>query len=62
MRWIVVRLDQYTGDIAEHMHEYTNRGHAVSKVRGLVRKAWKLEVRKGTATSSDLPRYAIVKG
>jgi hypothetical protein len=38
--WNVVILSQYTGDIKEYIDTYSNRGHAIAKLKKLVRDAW----------------------
>ena len=53
MRYNVVRLKEYTGDIAEYLAEYTNRGHAIACLKGLERRAWE---------SGSSARYAIRRG
>jgi len=38
-RWTIWITSTYTGDVRELVAEYSNRGHAVAKLRGLRRRA-----------------------
>ena len=40
MLWHVVLLATHTGDVRERLYSYSNRGHAVSKYRGLTKRSW----------------------
>jgi len=53
MKWLVVMLKTYTDDVAEYVAEYSNRGHAIARYRGLCRRAW--------LARSEV-RYAIRRG
>ena len=37
-------LKTWTGDVAEYLHTYSNRGHAIAKLRGLLRHAKNSEI------------------
>ena len=39
-RWIVWTLKPWTGDLADPIAEYANRGHALAALKGLRRRAW----------------------
>lgn len=51
MIWWIVSLKPHTGDVAEYLYSYSNRGHAIARLRGLRRhaRASKMEfsIRKG---------------
>ena len=43
--WHVVILKTWVDDVAEYVQSYSNRGQAISKLRGLMRKAKASEIR-----------------
>ena len=51
MTWNIVLLKTHTNDIAEYVGAYSNRGHAIARLRGLMRRAIRPEL-----------RYAIRRG
>lgn len=40
MRWTIWTVKHWTGDLADMVGDYSNRGHAVARIRGLRRRAW----------------------
>jgi hypothetical protein len=40
MRWTIWVTKTHTGDLDYMVGDYSNRGHAVSRIRGLRRAAW----------------------
>lgn len=40
MTWTIWTIKPHTGDRADCVESYTNRGHALAKLRGLRRRAW----------------------
>lgn len=53
MTWNVVTLAKHTGDVRDYLFSYSNRGHALAKLRGLERRAY--------AAGKEI-RYAIRRG
>jgi hypothetical protein len=43
MRWEIWICSPFTGDPKLLVDSFSNRGHAVSRLRGLIRKAWQSE-------------------
>ncbi|MGH8651532.1 MAG: hypothetical protein ACREYE_04825 [Gammaproteobacteria bacterium] len=43
--WHVVILKTYVDDVAEYLATYSNRGQALAKLRGLMRRAKASEMR-----------------
>lgn len=41
MTWTIWTRKLYTGDRADWIATYTNRGHALARLRGLRRAAWR---------------------
>jgi hypothetical protein len=40
-RWTIWTVKPHTGDRCDVVDEYENRGHAVARLRGLIRASWK---------------------
>ena len=40
MAWEIWTISPHTGDRKECICTYSNRGHAVAALRGLIRRAW----------------------
>jgi hypothetical protein len=38
--WIIWTVKVWTGDLHDPIYTYSNRGHAVAKLRSLRRRAW----------------------
>lgn len=45
--WHVVLLHTHFNDVQEYLFEYYNRGHAIAKLKGLMKKAQASELRYG---------------
>lgn len=41
MTWTIWTVKPYTGDLADCVAIYHNRGHALARLRGLRRAAWR---------------------
>ena len=39
--WTIWTMKPWTGDKADCLYYYTNKGHAMAKLKGLRRAAWK---------------------